>query len=97
VNDNNSSRDKISRQRKRKTKKLSQRQFECMCYMLQGMTANQIAVEMCLSPRTIEGYIDIVKNKLGCKNRYEIIKKLLGDDFPWQDFFATIKMVLEQD
>jgi DNA-binding CsgD family transcriptional regulator len=48
------------------------------------MTTKQMANVMCLSPRTIEGYILNIRNKLDCKNRYEIMSKVLGDSFPWE-------------
>jgi len=67
--------------------KLSPRECECIRYMLRGMTTKQIASVLCLSPRTVEGYIANVKNKLDCKNRYEIISKVLGEDFPWEELF----------
>lgn len=67
--------------------KLSKRECECIRYMMRGMTTKQIASVICLSPRTVEGYIANVKNKLDCKNRYEIISKVLGDSFPWEELF----------
>lgn len=69
--------------------KLSPRECECIRYMMRGMTTKQMACVMYLSPRTVEGYITNVKNKLDCKNRYEIISKVLGDDFPWEDLFKN--------
>jgi DNA-binding CsgD family transcriptional regulator len=67
--------------------KLSPRECECIRYMMRGMTTKQIAAVLCLSPRTVEGYIANVKNKLNCKNRYEIISKVLGENFPWEELF----------
>lgn len=67
--------------------KLSKRESECLCYILRGMTTKQMAGMMDLSPRTVEGYVLSIKNKLACKNRYEIISTVLGNDFPWEDIF----------
>jgi DNA-binding CsgD family transcriptional regulator len=65
--------------------------------MVRGMTVKQIAEKMCLSPRTVEGYINLVKGKFGCKKRYELINKLLGKDFSWRDIFELIKKKMQTD
>jgi len=88
VNGNKNLLDQISTKIKFNLNKLSPRECECICHMVRGMTTKQMACVMCLSPRTVEGYITNVKNKLDCKNRYEIISKVLGDDFPWEELFA---------
>ncbi|MGD9152386.1 MAG: helix-turn-helix transcriptional regulator [Gammaproteobacteria bacterium] len=67
--------------------KLSKRESECVCCILRGMTTRQMANMMDLSPRTVEGYLLNIKNKLDCKDRYEIISKVLGNDFPWEELF----------
>ncbi|MGD9108980.1 MAG: helix-turn-helix transcriptional regulator [Gammaproteobacteria bacterium] len=67
--------------------KLTKREGECICYILRGMTTKQMADMMELSPRTVEGYMLNIRNKLDCKNRYEIISTVLGNDFPWEEIF----------
>lgn len=57
---------------------LSKRQMECCKLLLQGKTLKEIADALCLSARTVEYYIGNVKNKLNCKNKAELIKKLLS-------------------
>lgn len=56
--------------------KLSRRQYSCAQLFLQGKTTKEIAKEFCLSPRTIETYIDNLKSKFGCQNRIELALKL---------------------
>ena len=85
MNNNKNLLDSILAKFKFNLDKLSKRESECVCYILRGMTTKQMANVMCLSPRTIEGYILNIRNKLDCKNRYEIMSKVLGDSFPWED------------
>lgn len=56
---------------------LSVRQQQCANLLLQGMTAKQIAKELNLSGRTIEHYIENLKKKLQCKNKAQLLCKLL--------------------
>jgi DNA-binding CsgD family transcriptional regulator len=56
---------------------LTYRQIECLKYLVQGMTLKQIGNVLCLSPKTIEHYLEIVKNKLNCHTRAELIVKAI--------------------
>lgn len=58
-----------------KSSHLTQRQVDCLHYLLKGMTVKQIATELSLSPRTVEHYLEAVKNKLSCNSRIELFKK----------------------
>jgi DNA-binding CsgD family transcriptional regulator len=53
---------------------LSKRESECLFYTLHGYTVKMIAKVLKISPRTAEGYIDNLKNKLGCNNKKELIE-----------------------
>lgn len=55
---------------------LSRQQNACVNLLLEGMTNKQIAMQLGLSPRTVETYINNLKLKLRCKNKMEIIAKL---------------------
>ncbi len=57
--------------------KLSKRQHECIFHMLKGKTNAQIAKAMNLSTRTVETYIDNVKDKLLCPDKNQLIDKIL--------------------
>lgn len=55
--------------------RLSERQVDCLYYLIKGMTLKQIAKTLDLSPKTVEHYLDAVKIKLNCRNRTELIVK----------------------
>lgn len=55
---------------------LSAREFECAIALLRNETAQNTAEKLCLSRRTIETYIENLKNKLGCMNKIELKQKL---------------------
>jgi len=56
----------LSKQEKNITKKL-----------VEGFTAKDIALDLLLSKRTVEHYIENIKNKLNCYSKKEIIQKVL--------------------
>jgi len=54
---------------------LSQRQSDCLYWLIKGMTMKMIAAELNLSIKTVEHYLDAVKAKLRCHTRAELIEK----------------------
>lgn len=56
---------------------LSKRQSECLYYLLRGKSAVSIAKLLGLSPKTVEYYIDEIKNKMVCNNKAEVIEKAI--------------------
>jgi DNA-binding CsgD family transcriptional regulator len=52
---------------------LSPREISCIHYLLKGKTAKEIANHLNLSYRTIEYYLENIRNKTGCRNKYELI------------------------
>lgn len=59
---------------------LTMREHQCIQYLLQGLSNKDIAAKLCLSPRTVEAYLDNIKTKLYCKNKIELIIKLTKYD-----------------
>jgi DNA-binding CsgD family transcriptional regulator len=55
---------------------LSKRQLQCAKFLLEGKTAKEIAALSGLSNRTVEHYLDNLKNKLRCNNKVELVLKL---------------------
>lgn len=54
---------------------VSTRQADCINYALQGKTIKQIARQLNLSPRTVEEHLNILKNKLACSNKVQLVTK----------------------
>lgn len=52
---------------------LSTRELETLFFLLRGKTAKKIAEIMQLSKRTVESYIEQIKNKFGCENKAELL------------------------
>jgi DNA-binding CsgD family transcriptional regulator len=59
---------------------LTQREAGCVFYILQGYTIKATAIELNLSPRTVEFYFKRIKLKFNCQSRGELIKVLLKND-----------------
>lgn len=57
---------------------LSTRQLECLFYILRGKSANEIAIILKLSKRTVETHTEFIKNKLQCDNKAQLIEKALS-------------------
>jgi DNA-binding CsgD family transcriptional regulator len=56
----------------RQVELLSKREQECLKYLLQGKTAKEIGAALSISYRTVESYIESIKNKLGCWSKNEL-------------------------
>lgn len=53
---------------------LSKRERLILEYVYSGYSASQIAKHLFLSPRTIEHYIENIRNKLNCHSKFELIQ-----------------------
>lgn len=60
---------------------MSERQLQCARLLVNGKTMKEIAQSLQLSPRTVEHYLSFLKYKLGCKNKAELIVKLVTEVF----------------
>lgn len=61
--------------------KLSQREMECIFYLLRGKTSKEIAKKLMISPRTVEDIIERIKLKFKCSSRAEIIERGLAEGY----------------
>lgn len=61
--------------------KFTKRQAQILSYLLKGLTAGATALHLGLSSRTIESAICLLKEKLGCKEKYQIIDKAIEYGF----------------
>lgn len=53
---------------------LTKREVECINYLSQGKTAKEIAVQLKISPRTVEYYLQNARMRLKCSDRSHLIK-----------------------
>lgn len=64
------------------TDTLTRREKECVMRYVRNQTAKNIATGLGISIRTVEKHIDNARQKLGCKSKLELFKKLVGlNDF----------------
>jgi DNA-binding CsgD family transcriptional regulator len=60
---------------------LSRREIDLTIQLLRGNTAKHIAKTLCLSPRTIEFYLQRMKKKFKCHTKTELINIILTTSF----------------
>jgi LuxR family transcriptional regulator, quorum-sensing system regulator SolR len=53
---------------------VKKREMQCLESLTKGKSAKQIAIELNISYRTVESYLESLKSKLGCNYRSELIK-----------------------
>lgn len=58
----------------------SPRESAILKLIIRGKTAKETARALYLSPRTVENYLAGIKNKIGAKNKSELIEKILDMD-----------------
>ena len=63
----------------RRIELLSKRERECLTHLLVGRTAKEIAASLSISYRTVESYLESIKNKLGCWSKNELCE--IAQDF----------------
>ena len=62
-------------------RRLTPRQAECLFLLLRGQTARHIAARLYLSPRTVEDYLDQLKDIFHCRSRAELIETAFNEGF----------------
>lgn len=60
---------------------LSEKQSECLFFLLRGKTAKEIAVILQLSSRTVEDHLGEIKSKLKCRTKSEVIEKAIASGY----------------
>ena len=61
--------------------KLTTRECECVFVLIRGKTAKEISGLLSLSKRTVESYIENIKNKMNCQNKAEILVKAVSNGY----------------
>jgi len=78
---------------------LSDRESECLFYLIRGKTAKSIAEILGLSFRTVEHHIDGLKLKFNCSCKSELINSAISEGFveiiPNAIFFRNLLLGLE--
>ncbi|OJX12820.1 MAG: hypothetical protein BGO77_04965 [Caedibacter sp. 37-49] len=52
---------------------LTKREFECLSWLSEGMTAKEIAIKMNISHRTVEQYVKSIKEKTNFYRRSQLV------------------------
>lgn len=60
---------------------LSAREEECLFFLLRGHTARRIAQKLFLSTRTVEGYIEQLKNAFGAASKTALVEQALAEGY----------------
>lgn len=58
---------------------LSNRQLECLFFLIRGKSDKEIAKILHLSPRTVESYINEIKLKMNCLTRSQATEKAINE------------------
>ncbi len=65
------------------TIKLSEQQYKCLYFLSHGMTYKEIAIEMNISPRTVECYINLIRRKSNIQAKSRLVSFFLKQNYPW--------------
>ena len=60
---------------------LTQREAECVAYLLYGLSIRGTAKALGISHRTAEDYISNIREKLDCSSKASLIIKIMESDF----------------
>ncbi len=59
----------------------TQRETQCLFYTIRGASAKMVANKLNLSPKTVEFYIDNLKEKFGCYSKSDLIAKAIDQGY----------------
>lgn len=57
--------------------RLTGRQMQIASLVADGLSNREIAEKLVITPRTVEGHLDIIRGKFGVRNRSQITAKVL--------------------
>lgn len=60
---------------------LSPKQIECLHHVIRGKSYRQTGIDMGISKRTVESYVEQVKKKMACKSKAKIINLALNSGY----------------
>jgi DNA-binding CsgD family transcriptional regulator len=69
---------------------LTQREADCIYFLSQGMTIKKTAVELILSPRTVEFYLQRIKEKFKQPNKKSLLEHLKTYDY-FEEFMSLMQ------
>lgn len=52
---------------------LTDRELECLVFIMLGLSSVEISQQMAISSRTVEHHAERIKDKLGCRKRSEVV------------------------
>jgi len=59
---------------------LSLREAQCLCYLSMGYTSKETAREMKISPRTVETYLEKIRQKTNSRNKLQVLGEINMED-----------------
>ncbi|MDC3181025.1 helix-turn-helix transcriptional regulator [Gammaproteobacteria bacterium] len=71
---------------------LTQREADCIYFLSQGLTIKSTAEELILSPRTVEFYLQRIKEKFGQPNKKTLLAHLAA-----YDYFESFMQVMREE
>ena len=60
---------------------LTYREAQCMLLFIRGKTVAKVAQQLALSPRTVEYYLNNIKDKVNCRTKSELIERIAQTAF----------------
>ena len=57
---------------------LTIRERQVLAFLVEGMSAKEIAIGLGIAPRTVECHIDHLRAKMQCRNRVQLIASAVG-------------------
>lgn len=57
---------------------LTIREHQVLAFLVEGLSAKEIAISLGIAPRTVECHIDHLRAKMHCRNRAQLIALSVG-------------------